>query len=248
MSNVSTTMVALLALGAADAAHALSIGQTDDFQSGTTQGWTSGVPNPFPPITMPDGGPAGAGDAYLLMRSLGEPEGPGARLVAFNLDQWAGNYTSAGIASITLAAFNLGTSDLFLRLMFMDPTAGPPTNVAVSTEAVFLPGGSGWTPVTFPVLASDLTALLGNADAVLSNTTVLRLFHGIDTGFPPQPVGALLGVDNICALGADGDASACGNGGTPVPEPGALALLGVGMLGLMIGRRRSTATRAATTR
>lgn len=153
---------------------------------------------------------------------------------------------TAGIASITMDVFNLGSSDLSLRLMFMDPTTGPPTNVAVSTEAVFLPGGSGWTPVTFPVLASDLTAQLGDVNAALSSTTVLRLFHGIDTGFPPQPVVATLGVDNICALGADGDPSVCGNGGTPVPEPGALVLLGFGMIGLMVGRRRSVAAPVRT--
>jgi hypothetical protein len=238
MTHVSTTLVALLALALADAADALSIGQTDDFQSGTTEDWISGVPHPFPPTTVPGGGPAGAGDTYLLLRSIGEPR-PGGRLVAFNGAQWAGDYTSAGIASITMDVLNLGPSDLSLRLMFMDPTTGPPTNVAVSTDGVFVPAGGGWTAVTFPVLASDLTAQLGDVNAVLSNTTFLRLFHGIDTGFPPQPVVATLGVDNICALGADGDASVCGGGGTPVPEPGTLALLGVGMIGLMVGRRRS---------
>jgi hypothetical protein len=115
----------------------------------------------------------------------------------------------------------------------------------VSTDAVFLPVGGGWTPVTFPVLASDLTSILGDVNAVLSSTTVLRLLHGIDTGFPTQPVVGTLGVDNICALGADGDASVCGGGGTPVPEPGTLALLGVGMIGLLVGRRRSAAAGAA---
>jgi len=247
MTHVSTTLVAVLALAVADAAGALSIGQTDDFQSGTTEDWISGVSNPFPPTTVPDGGPAGAGDTFLLMRSNGT-EGAGGRLVAFNPAQWAGDYTSAGIASITMDVLNLGPSDLSLRLMFMDPTTGPPTNVAVSTDGVFVPAGGGWTAVTFPVLASDLTAQLGDVNAVLSNTTFLRLFHGIDTGFPPQPVVATLGVDNICALGADGDASVCGGGGTPVPEPGTLALLGVGMIGLMVGRRRSAAANAARLR
>jgi len=238
MTRIFATIVAVLALAYTDAALALSIGQTDDFQDGTTQGWTSGVSNPFPPTTVPDGGPAGPGDGYLLMRSIGSPQ-PGGRLVGFNLDQWAGDYTSAGIASITMEVFNFGPSDLSLRLMFMDPIAGPPTNIAVSTDAVFVPVGGGWAPVTFPVLVSDLTALSGNASAALSNTTVLRLFHGIDTQPPPEPILATLGVDNICALGSDGDASACRSGGTPVPEPGALALLGVGLLGLMIGRRRT---------
>jgi hypothetical protein len=233
MTDISTIAIALLSLAAADTALALSIGQKDDFEDGTTRGWISGVANPSPPITMPDGGPAGPGDGYLLLRSAGVP-GAGGRLVSFNGAQWAGDYTSAGIASITMDVSNLSPSDLSLRVMFL----GPPTNMAVSTDAVFVPAGGGWMSVTFPVLASDLTALIGNASAALSNTTVLRLFHGSDLKYPPEPILATLGVDNICALGADGDAGACRSGPNPVPEPGTLALLGLGLAGLGLSRRR----------
>jgi hypothetical protein len=206
-------------------------GQVDDFEDGTTQGWIVGGPgviHPAPPLNTL-GGPGGAGDHFLMLTALGG-NGPGSRLAVGNATQWAGNYVAAGITDIGMSVNNFSQSDLFLRLVFEDPAGGPPSNVAFSTLAVLVPGGSGWTDVVFPVLPGSLTAGLGSVVAALSNTTVLRLYHSEAPNapnpfFPIAPVTAQLGVDNVTALAT--------------PEPSSLALLAGGAAVVLARRRRA---------
>ena len=147
--------IATAAMLMAAPALALTIGQTDTFEDGTTNGWTSGVPNPLPPQNVATGGPGGANDNYLQLRSSGT-FGAGSRLVAFNLGQWAGDYGTAGAGSVVMDVNNFGATDLSLRLLFTD-LAG--TNAAV-TPVVTVPSGSGWMEVQFAIKATDLVVLL----------------------------------------------------------------------------------------
>jgi len=214
---------------------ALAINQVDDFEDGTTQGWIVNLlglgAHPSPPQNIPDGGPSGIGDNYLQIESVGG-NAEGSRLSVINLGQWAGDYTSTGITGITADLNNFGATDLNIRLLFEDPTIGPPTNVAVSTD-VFLPAGGGWTPVTFGVTAADLTTLQGDVNALLSGVTALRFIHNPDAGFPPPPIVALLGIDNIQAIGP-----------AVIPEPSTAVFFAVGILGILgLGlKRRRKAT------
>jgi hypothetical protein len=207
---------------------AVSIGQVDTFEDGTTQNWTVAVGplgglHPSPPANIATGGPAGADDNFLQLTSIGGG-GAGSRLVALNLTQWAGDYTAAGVTSISLDARNLGNSDLTLRLLFEDPIPGPPLNIAV-TAPFFLPAGGDWTSVTFLVDAANLTAIQGDVNTLLQQVTMLRILHSPNAVFPPPEIIAQLGVDNISANGA----------ATPIPEPGSvsLAVLGAAMLTLL---------------
>jgi len=223
----------IAAVFAAPSRAQVTLGQIDTFEDGTTQGWGVGAGgSPVPPVNIATGGPAGAGDNFLELTSLGGAGGPGSRLVALNDAQWAGNYLAAGIGTIQMDLNNLGSNDLFIRLLFADPVFGPPTNIAI-TDAFFVPAGSGWLHATFDVRPSSLITLLGTANNALSNATELRIFHNPAPDFPGPPTGippiaATLGVDNIAA----------------VPEPSAAAFLTSSGLALLMRYRFKRARRS----
>lgn len=211
--------------------YALSVGQVDTFQGATTEGWTVNLlgmgAHPAPPITVPDG-PAGGDDRSLLVRAIGGA-GPGSHLSTVNfMGQWAGDYLTEGIGAISMDVRNLSAVDLYLRLMFEDPTVGPPENIAFSADPILLPAGAGWLSIVFPIGVSDLQAGLGDVTAALTNTTALRLYHSFADNFPNpvvpiEPVAAELSVDNIRALAAGAAVPAAHS--TLAALGGALAML-----------------------
>ncbi len=223
--GAAAAAISLSAL-AGSPAQAVVVGQIDTFET-SIEGWFAGggpfgqVP-PTPPQVVSTGGRGGADDAFLLITGTGQAAQPGGRLVALNGAQWAGDYRSQGISGIAMDLRNLGDVDLTVRLYFEDPIPGPPQNEAI-TQGVLLPAGGDWTHVLFPISLSQLTVLQGDAGTLLSDTTVLRIFHGEAPEFPGEAVVGQLGVDNIQA----------------VPEPAALGLLlaGLGFLAVRGTRR-----------
>jgi hypothetical protein len=217
MPGVLSTLFCILMTSTA-LASPITLGMIDTFESGP-QGWfTAGVQVPGQPATVQTGGPTGN---FMLLSATGL-SGPGSRLVVQNQSQWTGNYIAAGVTGISMNVINLGLTDLYLRLAFENPVAGPPTDIAFTTNAIFLPAGGGWTSATFMINPGNLTAALGTVNAALMNTTLLRLYHSQapnvpNPAFPITPISAQLGVDNIAALGA------------PLPEPSSLLLLGTGL-------------------
>ena len=210
-----TVKTAFLAALLTATASAVTIGQIDTFQTGTTEGWIAGggpagqLP-PVPPYNAPSGGPAGAGDAYLTITSQGG-NGPGSRLTAFNIfGQWAGDYIASGISGISMNLINLGQTDLSIRLEFENPFAGG--DFAVTNTAVVLPSGSGWTHAIFPIGVNHLTALQGTVAGALTNTSILRILHATSPT-AAIPVAGVLGVDNIAAI----------------PEPSTFLMAGIGI-------------------
>ena len=236
----STKMPLLLAgmLGLASVVSAAPIlGQVDSFEDGLTAGWSVGAgepvgaQHPAPPQNVATGGPAGAGDNYLQLTALGAT-GPGSRLSAFNMDQWAGDYLSAGITALSMDVRNFGPQDVVLRLLLAGPF-GPmgPQNAVATSDSISLAAGGGWVRATFSLRPEDLVGLLGTAHGALSQAGELRLFHNpaalfLGPGGQSSPaVAAVVGIDNV----------------TAVPEPAALLLLGLAVtLGEAWRQRRPT--------
>lgn len=189
---------------------ALSVGQIDDFEDGTTQGWVANLLNQGPNFALPQnalGGRGGPQDNYLLLTSLGG-QGPASHLSAINLLQWAGNYLGSGIQSISMDVHNFSQTDLYLRVGFADPQNAPPENVAFSKEAILVPAGSGWMNISFPIGPDELLAAAGSIEEALMNATEMRIYHSPDANFPnpvfPIPaIIATLGIDNITAAVPD---------------------------------------------
>jgi hypothetical protein len=200
-------------------AWAITLGTVDTFQDGLTAGWTSGNNHPTPPVVVTSGGPEGADDAYLLVRSSGTTGAGGKLLVFATGTQWKGNYTQAGVTGLTMDVNNLGNTDLSLRLHLM----GTGGLTADSLAPIFVPAGSGWTAITFSLDPADLS---GAAAAVLGDLTEFRLFHAVSDPYPPAvPIAATLGIDNV----------------TAVPEVSSALMFGAGLAtlaGMVLAPRR----------
>lgn len=184
----------LAAIGLAVWAIAISLGQQDDFQDGTTQGWGGGAN----PINVPDGGPNGQGDRFLQITSRGG-FGSGSRLATFNLTQWTGDYQAAGVNGIRVHMRNQSTQTLSMRVVIFGPLGSRFT----SRNAVTLPPDNTWREVTFSLREADLQNVFGpeTYSQVITNVTRLMFRHDAD---PPEeggdPIAAQLGIDNITAI------------------------------------------------
>jgi hypothetical protein len=201
------------------AASGATLGVVSDFEMGNG-GWVSGGLHPDPPVVMADGGPTGAGDAFLQLTSNGGT-GAGSRLVTFNgTADWTGDYASAGIGAIELDVKNLSEAALALRILLRS-TAGQ----AVSDTAVTVDPLADWQRVRIPIGADDLVGALDPA-AVVAGVSQIRLIHNPAATTGPLPaISAVVGIDNV----------------TTVPEPGTALLLAGGLVAL--GALRKTPRR-----
>ena len=227
-----TSLALLAAVLCAGPAFAIQLGQVDDFEGGAA-GWGVGASHPLPPEDVPDGGPMGAGDAWLQLSTTGFT-GPGGRLAVFNRAQWAGDYTSAGVTSLGLFVNGISGSSVALRLSLR---RGGDV-VASATPTVIAPQ-SGWQWVELSLDPADLAAVSFGADpaTVLASVDELRLLHaqalpsvggstGSAIGEFLQPA-TVFGLDEITAL----------------PEPGVACLQAAAVATMLAGRRVGTRLR-----
>lgn len=201
----------LLAVLTASPALAITLGQVDDFQDGTTEGWSGGSS----PTNVATGGPGGAGDRYLQITAVSN------NLGASVFAPWTGSYTAAGVSALSFDLNNFGPDPVALRVSVFG------ASTFTSTLPIVLAPGSGWVTVVFGLDAADLTRTQGTFGLArtLGNVNTLLIRHDSDPISPPgqsNPVTATLGIDNV----------------TAVPEPGTGLLLaaGIAMLGLRYRR------------
>ncbi len=173
----------------------------NDFQDGTTQGWSNGGSSPNPPTNVADGGPGGAGDAYLEEISSGTV-GPGSRMVVFNTSSdWQGDYSS--LIEIAFNARNTSDEDLFIRLAF---EGGSDDTSISSTNSVTVPAQSDWAFYSLNVEPAEFT-IIGGANSVtevLADVNEIRILHSDTPSFIGAIVAATLHLDNISTSGLIG--------------------------------------------
>jgi len=202
----------------ADACLAVTLGQVDDFQDGSTQHW--GTPANTVTTNLADAGPAGIGDNALDVVMQ-------ARAVIFNQDQqWSGDWIAANFHTITMDVRSLDNNDLTLWLGISkgSPTGGGGGDTYVSSSSQPVPGDGQWHSISFPVTVADFTNFQGiEVEKALQDVTQFRILHNPNQSFLGDFGVAGFQLDNIAA----------------VPEPGCLALLVTGcLLASQMGQRR----------
>lgn len=171
---------------------AVTLGQIEDFSE--IHGWSGALPNPNPPVTVPDSGPLGGGDSSLRVTSNGG-SGPGGKLVVFNTTQWTGNYTAAGITGIAADLRNIGTNTLSFRLALNGPGGW------FVTQAAPLAAFTGWVHQEFAIAPVSLLSAGGDdAAATLTAVSELRILHSSAVDFRGAQVTGSFMVDRIQAI------------------------------------------------
>lgn len=196
----------LLAIATASTRGAITLNQIETFSG--PHAWSSGDPNPNPPVELADSGPLGPGDTALRVSSNGGT-GPGGRLLVFNQTSWIGDYLTPGILYITADLRNSGTTPLSIRLGF-DGSGG-----RFVTTPTILEAFSGWSQAVFSIQPGDLISpqINGGSDAAatMTHVTQLRILHSASAQYEGARLSSGFLVDNIRA----------------VPEPGLATILGL---------------------
>jgi hypothetical protein len=223
--RAKTALVAALAtaaflLSAGQQAAAVSFNLKDDFEGGTTLGWTGSTTS-----NVADAGPAGAGDNALLVEA-------GNRIVVYNTAQWTGNYTAAGITHLAMDLRNTAAFPLQLRIGIANgnfaPNGDGDTYVSNDDNDITVANDGAWHHIVFDVGPSAFSPSTFNSNsapsaaAALAALTHLRILHNPTAGdFRGAQVPAEFYLDNIQAI--------------PEPTGGALAALAATAL---VARRR----------
>ena len=178
---------------------AQTVGQIDDFEDGTTQGWVVGLfgaTPPNPPTNEPTGGPAGVDDNFLKYASTGT-SGAGSKMIIQNVDsRWLGDFTTAGVVRIKMDVRVTG-ADLDLRVSL----TGGGGRIS-TTNAVTVTAGTSWTSIIIPIAAADMETVTGGSSVsgTLANVTEMRILSSPTPSWQGETIAATLDVDNIMAM------------------------------------------------
>jgi hypothetical protein len=193
--KTSTILSLFAGILLSSAANAVNLGQVDDFQNNTTQGWQEGGASPNPP-TNESGGPGGASDRYLRNQSV--CCGAGGRNTMFNRAQWSGDFIGAGIGRIQATARAFGNEGMQIRIHFKRNDGGSEW----ITNGIPLPADGQWHTLVFSLAAADMSSVagLGTHQEMMANVGEMRIGNYPQAAATPPMVDAILGVDDITAL------------------------------------------------
>lgn len=180
------------------ATQAIELGQIDDFEDGTEQGWIWGRSGFGGPIAFSDESVS----TYLETESFGGDDAPGSRMALLNRDQWTGDYVTAGVSVIRLDALNDGPnfafSDMTVRLAFFSETSSVGSGRVVTSEGFAIARDSGWQELEFNL--DNLTPVEGSeVTEVMRSVSEMRIVSAVEPRFIGDQILARLGVDNITA-------------------------------------------------
>jgi hypothetical protein len=203
LSFAVTVLVCATPGAARRAGAAIVFGQLDTFQSGTTLGWDKGFRTSLPPANVA-GGDGGAADRYLRSESIGGFSAD-SRQIILNEQQWAGNYSTAGVTRIEASLANLGATPLHMRVALI----GTSGTAYASRAARVLPADGNWYRVYFDLTPAGLASTGGAQplNQVLASVATLRLLSvEARPSERADPIVSTLGVDDVRALRLPGDA------------------------------------------
>ncbi|MCC6492147.1 MAG: hypothetical protein IT424_03905 [Pirellulales bacterium] len=172
----------------------------DDFQTGlATLGWAGGAA----PTRIADGGPGGAGDAYLRISA-----GAGGHLATYNeAAAWVGDWGASGATAVTVDLMSPATSaPLAIRLVLFGPTSTFDRWTSVSAQSV--PSDGVWRSYSFAIGPGDITRVIGGGtyEQLRASTLRVMLRHNPGspsaTGPPVASPGGMLNIDNITLAGS----------------------------------------------
>jgi hypothetical protein len=183
----------------------VSPNQVDDFEDGSTENWVEAASSAAQAENISSDGPAGVNDNYLRDYTTQAPGGPGSRMIIRNLTQWSGNFTAAGVESVTMDVRALNV-DVTVRVSI----TGPGGKFSSSTGIV-VTAGSGWTQVSIPIAGSDMVSVSDGNDggspgtdinATLAGVTEFRILSNPSPSWIGEVTDAEMHLDNITASGS----------------------------------------------
>jgi hypothetical protein len=162
----------------------------------------------------------GNGGGYLRFADAGPANGGQVIAPAAFLGDWLSDYGTKGLFSVDYEVISAGTFEPFTMAVYITGAGG-------KIGKGFAPWANfgtpfGWTTFTVSLAPADWVVLSGTFSGALSNVTELAIVMS-----SASSADEVTGIDNVWVRG------------TQVPEPGTLAMIGLGLAGIWLTRRRT---------
>jgi hypothetical protein len=188
------TWIVALGLLVARAANAQLPWPLDTFETDQSRDWFGAAPT-----YVEDGGPQGAGDAWLRLQSDGSAFSGGKMAGFCSATRWTGDYLASRLLAVSCQLQNPSDKVLDMRVVVFSGAGQRWT----SKTAFRLQPFQGWTKVTFRIREADLVRVLGTFNYTQLMTTVSQVMLRHDPEPPSSggvSIAAVLGVDNVAGL------------------------------------------------